>query len=74
MSMPSHKPHATSQPSHFAHKRSLTAQLAQPLATPHAHATSWHQHWRCKACIIPQTLLPRDDQPASAVYRYLTIL
>ena len=35
ISMHPHKPHATSQPSRFSHTHSLTAQLAQPPATPH---------------------------------------
>ena len=35
---------------------------------PHTHVASRHQHWHCKASIVTQTLLPRDDQPTPAVH------
>ena len=43
----------------------LSMRLAstQPLATPHVHATSSHQHRRCKPSNIMQTLLAQDGQP-----------
>ena len=42
---------------------------------PHTHVSSRHQHWHCKASIVTQTLLPRDDQPTPAVqvFRHIRI-
>ena len=42
--------------------------LHSHITGPHIHVSSRHQHWHCKASIVKQTLLPRDDQPTPAVH------
>ena len=70
ISMHSHRPHASSQPSLFSHTHNLTsaAQLAQPLPLPHTHVPSRHQHRQCKASTVTQLLLTPHDQPTPAVH------
>ena len=82
-SMHPHKPHAISQPciavlTHAQTHHRLTTQPAQPMTAPPTNASSRHQHWHrgdrcilqsdCKASIVTQILLPRDDQPSPAVH------
>ena len=53
---------------HAQTQHRLSTHLAYPLRAPHTHVSSRHQHWHCKASIVTQTMLPRDDQPTPAVH------